>query len=164
MKKIQLGHHHKKKYKNPIMYALVDDEDYERVGQFKWFAMKTGRDYIYAIRSKGKGTVCMHRFIMNTPKDMQTDHINGDTLDNRRSNLRICTKGENLQNQRVRRDNKSGYKGVVFLKSANMYRAQIKKNGKVFYFGQFKEPREAAVAYNDAAKKLHGEFAYLNEI
>lgn len=88
--------------------ALFDDEDYEELSKYKWFITK-----VYASRHSGNKTVYMHREIMKTPENMETDHINGDVLDNRRENLRICTRQENARNIRGISSNTSGYKGVV---------------------------------------------------
>ena len=83
------------------LVAIIDDEDFERVSRYKWVSLKNKRT-VYASRSSdlkgGKKTMYMHRFIMNPPSDMQVDHINGDGLDNRRVNLRVCTQSQNLKN------------------------------------------------------------------
>ncbi len=105
----------------------------------------------------------MHNLIINTPDGMEADHINGNTLDNRRSNLRICTRGQNQRNRRGNLNGTSKYKGVSFKNENKKWVAQIgfKKN---MFIGYYKTEIEAALAYNEAAKKYHGKFARLNKI
>ncbi len=106
----------------------------------------------------------MHRLLLCPPMEMQIDHVNGNKLDNRKSNLRTCTASENQHNQGLQINNTSGYKGVIWIVSRDLWRAQIKINSKQIYLGYFKNPNDAARAYNGAAIKLHGEFACLNKI
>lgn len=103
----------------------------------------------------------MHRLIMNTPEGMLVDHINHDCLDNRKSNLRICTHAENARNKRPVIGT-SKYKGVYWDKTNKKWEAHIRKGKDVKYLGQFKCEKKAALAYNEKAKELFGEFAYLN--
>ena len=143
-------------------FAIVDDEDFERVNQFKWYAHKNCNTY-YADRSVNDNlsSVSMHRFILDTPTDMQTDHINGDGLDNRRANLRICTHAENQRNRSRQSINTVGFKGV-YPDRAGRVRALIMRDGKQIYLGSFLDPISAAHAYDSAAQKYHGDFAQLN--
>ena len=147
-------------------FAIVDDGDYDWLNQWKWCISSGG----YAIRvqhigyfngKKKQKTFRMHRIIMNAPDDMDIDHINGNALDNRRCNLRICTISQNLCNQKKTRG-KSKYLGVDWHKIAKKWRAAIQINKKRYYLGCFISEIDAARAYNEAAKKLHGEFARLN--
>ena len=146
--------------------ALVDDEDYEYLKQSKWYAHNQRDGECYAMGGRGK--IYMHRLIMGTPKGMYTDHINGNGLDNRKENLRVCTNAQNLMNRPKSKINTTGYKGVTISKyrdRINTYiRAQININGKNKFLGFHKTPELAAKAYNKAAIKYHGEFAQLNEI
>jgi len=163
MRKIDIS---TKKY--PDTYTLVDDEDHEHLNQWKWYPKNCrGKIYIYRhawIEDK-KNFLAMHRSIMNPSKDMQIDHINGNTLDNRRSNLRICTASQNLQNQKIRSYNcSSKYKGVCFDKATNKWRAQIMFDKKIKHIGFYKIEEDAARAYNNKAKKWYGEFANLNKL
>lgn len=144
--------------------ALVDDEDYEYLMQWKW-CVKKHRNTIYACRStwiKGEGPgrrEYMHRVIMKTPDDMSTDHINHNGLDNQKHNLRICAGKENNRNRKV----KSKYLGVF--KSGNKRNpvyAKITVNRKQIYLGAFKDEVSAAKAYDRAAKIHYREFAGLN--
>lgn len=107
----------------------------------------------------------LHKLIMNTPDGFVVDHINGDTSDNRRKNLRICTPKENARNTRKPKRNKTGFKGVVFSgKSKKIFKAQIFVDRQCKHLGYFKTAEEAALVYNSNAKKYFGEFANLNII
>jgi len=123
------------------------------------FARRHGNTW-YAARSEGKNQIHMHREIINAPADLQVDHINGNGLDNRRENLRLCTNAENARNRRLSKNNTTGYKGVDL--DANRYRAQIRVGQKFVYLGRFDDPIEAAKAYDAAAREHYGEFARTN--
>lgn len=160
MKKIFLGG----KYGSVIgNYALVDDKDYEWLSRWKWIASREN-GHLYAFRTglsqnKKRGPqLRMHRAILNAPKDKFVDHKNGNGLDNRRKNLRLCTQSQNQMNRGKTVKNTSGYKGVSWVKKDRRWKAQIKVHGKKLYLGQFKTKEEAAEAYKQAAKKYHGEF------
>jgi hypothetical protein len=146
------------------MVANVDDEDYEYLNQWKWQARKSRRDYC-AIRRERRGhgrkvTFYMHRIIMNAPEGVMIDHKNHNPLDNRRSNLRYCDYSQNNANRRSTGSSK--YLGV-HLKNGRPV-AQIKTNNKVLYLGSYNTEEDAALAYNEAANKYHGEFANLNVV
>ncbi len=147
-------------------HTIVDDEDYNSLAQWRW--TNTKRNYVQRViypNGKDKGiTIFMHRVIMNTPKGMHTDHINGNPLDNRRSNLRICTPSNNLGNRKpgIRRACKTTYKGIFFLKEIQKWRAMICVDGKRTHLGVFVSELDAAVAYDNAARRYFGEFARLN--
>lgn len=133
-------------------YVKVDNEDFEKLKDIPWCYTN---GYAY---SGLKGL--MHRYIMNTPEDMETDHINHDTLDNRKNNLRICTRSENMANT-FSRGGSSKYKGVHWVEREKRWYAQLPKNGKTF-LGSFLTEEEAAKAYDKRAKEVYGEFAKLN--
>lgn len=162
MKEIELSQGYK---------ALVDDIDFEHLNQFKW-NVRIVSSTKYAKRSDRYSipkTIQMHRIIMNCPKDMMVDHINGNGLDNRRENLRICTRSNNLMNSnKPKGKNTSKYKGVSKLNYSNKkwkcWRAEIRINRKAIFLGTFKTQKEAALAYNEAAIKYFGKFAKLNEV
>jgi hypothetical protein len=141
--------------------ALVDDGEFEELNKYKWHVLWNGYSF-YAVRSVGKKTISMHRQIMGTPKGMDTDHRDMNTLNNQRFNLRICTGSQNMYNSGKRKNNTSGYKGVTFNKKKRKFQAQIRVPGKRFYLGLFTTPIKAAIAYDIAAKRLHGVFAQLN--
>ena len=107
--------------------------------------------------------VHMHREIVSPPDGFVIDHANGNGIDNRRENIRICTISQNVQNSSRRSDNSSGFKGVGWHKNKK-WRVQIMVNGRVTHVGMFSDIVDAAKAYNDAAVKCFGEFAKLNEI
>ncbi len=150
--------------------AIVDDEDYEELSQFKWFAQKEPCTYYAARRIYlGNGaknpkqkTIRMHRLLMNAKKKQEVDHINGNGLDNRKSDLRLCTHSENARNRRLRLGGSSLYKGVYWHKSRKKWQSQIVFNYQIKYLGRYDNEIEAAKAYDYAAKELFGEFALTN--
>jgi len=146
--------------------ALVDDSDFDDLNRVKWFAVKSRNTY-YAMRKCLFGgerhNMQMHRQITSTPCGLQTDHRNGNGLDNRRSNLRICTHSENCQNRRC--DPKkfsSCFKGVHWHKRDRKWYTKIRQNGKQVHLGSFDSEIEAAKAYDRKAIELFGGFACLN--
>lgn len=148
--------------------ALIDAEDAERVNQFKWTAhVKKNRkkQSFYARRSiwgkEKQVTIWLHRFIMNAPKDLQVDHINGNGLDNRKINLRLATNSQNHCNI-PRENNWTGFRGVGRHRGSSKFYARIKKNGKQNDLGVFETAEEAAHAYDKKAVEIHGDFATLN--
>jgi hypothetical protein len=146
-------------------FAKVDDEDYEWLMQWKWHAdwcAGTGSFYVRrSYHALGKCTgIKMHREIMSPPKGLCVDHINRDTTDNRRSNLRICTSGQNIQNSRAKpTGTASKIKGVTRVSSSTKWRARIRVNGTEVHLGCFTNKTAAALAYSVAAKRYFGEFA-----
>lgn len=145
-------------------FVLVDDEDYERVNQFKWCLNGVNYAHRRKPNSKTGETILMHRFILNTPKGKLTDHINYNTLDNRKCNLRIVTKSQNQMNLKPYKNKSSKYKGVSYYKANNNWEVYIKFNNKTYHLGRYKTESEAAIKYNEKAKELFGKFAYLNEV
>lgn len=143
--------------------ALVDADDFDFLMQWKWRAERKGNKWYASTYYNGKG-VGMHRILLGlTSSKIFGDHIDGDGLNNRRSNLRSATLYQNLQNTSCHVDSKYGYKGVD-RRSPNQWRARIQIYGKTIYLGSFKTLELAAQAYNEAAIKYHGEFARLNKI
>lgn len=147
--------------------ALVDDADYLYLNQFKWHIYKQNRNNFYArtviYQNKKRIGIVMHRLLLKCEGKI-IDHISGDGLDNRRSNIRCCTKSENPLNRRININNNSGYKGVSWFKVVKKWRAQIQYKKIVYHLGTYEKRIDAAKAYNEAAIKFHGEFAKLNEI
>lgn len=143
--------------------ALVDDEDFEYLNQFKWLCANGYAIRKISINGKRK-TIWMHRLIMNTPDDMQTDHIHHDPLDNRKENLRICTRQQNGMNRKSNKNSTSKYKGVSWKKREKKWQSYIQINGTSKHLGGFKSEEDAALSYNQAATKYFGEFALLNVI
>ena len=124
MKRIEITHG---------QFALVDDEDFEELCQYKWYIRKNAYTF-YAYRPGRVGnsptTIYMHRQIMKSQKGLETDHIDGNGLNNQKANLRICTKTDNRRNRGMGRNNTSGYKGVDLNKKTGKYRASIQVDGK----------------------------------
>jgi len=151
-------------------YALVDDEDYDFLMQWKWYLSTGGyavrNETVLGIDGKTQTTVRMHRVVNNTPEEMQTDHIDGDKLDNRKANLRSITNEDNCKNQGKisHRKTSSKYKGVCWSKKTNKWYAYIASNGIRKHIGSYSSECEAAKAYNDYAKMVNGEFARLNVV
>jgi len=116
------------------------------------------------IRNGEKTSELLHRRILNAPSGIQVDHRNGDTLDFRRDNLRLCSQYQNQANRGKPVTNTSGYKGVTWAKRENKWHSQITVNGKCRSLGYYKTAREAAIAYNEAASNSLGEFARLNDL
>ena len=141
-------------------FALVDDEDFEYLSQWKWCVDSLG----YAYRSLHPGRVWMHRLINNTPEGFLTDHINGNPLDNRKQNLRTVTQAQNQINRTLQKNSTSGFKGVSWNTRCKKWVSKLYSNRQCIFLGYYKNLLEAVVAYNEAAKKYHGEYAKLNQI
>jgi hypothetical protein len=149
MKEISLSHG---------MVSIVDDEDFEYLNQWRWTYTYNG-----AVRFDTNHIIIyMHRFIMKTPKGMETDHINHNRLDNRRENLRICTIAENQHNSLKHVDNTSGFKGVCWDKNRKRWYARISMGYYRKNLGRYLNVEDAARAYDDAARKYYKEFACTN--
>ncbi|MBN1124647.1 MAG: HNH endonuclease [Sedimentisphaerales bacterium] len=141
-------------------FAMVDPCDYAELSRYSWKVI--GRENtFYAFRWEGNRRVFMHRQIANASIDRQVDHIDHDGLNNTRANLRLCTQAQNVYNMRPRLGT-SKYKGVSFDKRHSRWRAQIQHQGVKFGLGYFSRETEAAKAYDQKARQLFGEFAYLN--
>lgn len=150
--------------KGEQLIAFIDDEDFELVNQYKWVAGgKSPADrswfYAYASNHSGKENILMHRLVMNAKQGVFIDHRNRNRLDNQKGNLRFCTRSQNMMNQVKRTSRK--YKGV-YPSGKNGFRVLIGVNYKLTSVGSYKTEFEAAKAYDEAAIRLHGEFASLN--
>jgi len=147
-------------------FALVDDEDYLRVSALSWHlrvlsnGVELVRNGVHVVRNGRRTTrhILLHRFILGAARGAIIDHANGDGLDNRRANIRICSHRQNTQNRRPHKGRI--YKGTRLC--GRRYGAQIYVNGKTKRLGSFSTEIEAALAYDTAAKQFFGEFARLN--
>ena len=149
-------------------FAKIDVEDYDKVKGY-WWSLSTKRGFTQYAQahsshdSKSRLHLSMHRVILGLTDTGLVDHINGDGLDNRKSNLRIATTQENAFNQKSNRGS-SKFKGVSFRKDNNLWRAYVTKDGKRTYLGDHATEIDAAMAYNKAASQLFGEYARLNNV
>lgn len=144
-------------------YAVVDDDDYNLVSPYRWYYLKGGyaRAEIFD-GSKQRKRILMHRLILNASDGDVVDHINGNGLDNRKSNIRICTFTQNGQNRRPNINSSSTYKGVSFHRKHNKWTARIRVNGRLINIGLFESEIDAARAYDIMAIKHFGEYANIN--
>lgn len=150
-------------------FALVDDEDFDVLNKFKWCCNNWGYAMRNIQRNGIKSAIIMHREIMNTPKGMDTDHIDHNKLNNQKNNLRICTRRENQRNRKKNVNGTSKFKGVYATTEHGYkyYVSHIIVTGKRLFktFPQTPEGEiEAAKWYNEQAEKHHGEFALFNQI
>ena len=144
--------------------AIVDDEDLERLNEFKWHVIRSGKTG-YAVRTRNRRRVWMHREILRTVGEV--DHVNGIGTDNRKENLRSCTRSQNCANRRKLQGCVSKFKGVHWhgygwiarLQKRDLSGRQDKRS-----LGVFQTQEEAALAYNKAAQETYGDFALLNEV
>lgn len=158
MKKIQLA--------NNKGVALVDDEDYKWLNDYKW--------HLRDIKIMNAGTKIkidgkwfekrMHHFLVDVPEGFEVDHIDRNGLNNQKSNLRVVTHSQNMMNRNSFKGSSSKYKGVCWHKQCKKWFAQIVLNKKHYYLGLYENEIDAAKAYNKRAKKLHGKYVNLNKV
>lgn len=171
--------------------SLIDDDDYERVAQYHWLVRKRERRGVFygfdAVRSfwlsgphpkngkvfsysrKGKlynmnghyERIFLHRFILHAPEGMIVDHIDGNSLNNQKSNLRLCSTSQNNMNSKLRKSSNSGFRGVTWDTQTNKWRATITQNHKMKNLGRFTELKDAILARQQAEKEAFGDFARL---
>jgi hypothetical protein len=143
--------------------AIIDAADFEWLSQWNWFAMRNTRaESFYAARKKNGKIWGMHCEVLGCGPGEEGDHWSHDTLDNRRSNLRLCSRAQNQHNRRKARRNQSGFKGVCFVARRSKYLSQIRVASKHVFLGLFDFAEDAARAYDAAARKFFGEFALVN--
>jgi len=153
-------------------FALVDDEDYDFLSKLKWNTNRKPDGTCYAVYGRRAKTKTPHlKMHIQITKHHNThiegmfvDHINGNGLDNRKSNLRVCTPRQNSYNAKISKNNKSGFKGVSWFRRDKKWRAYIAVGGSQIHLGYFINKTEAALAYNKAAEKYFGKFAKTNEV
>jgi|SRR5581483_328543 len=155
---------------NKGLFAIVDEADFEELSKWKWHAHWSASKQAYYVRRRvriGGGKrkhIFLHRQLMCALSGLDVDHKNGNPLDNRRENLRICTRSQNSYNRGPQRDNTSGYKGVKWNKANSRWSSNIGVNGKRVFLGYFLDKKDAAAAYDRAAALHHGEFAQPNKV
>ena len=149
----------------------IDTEDWDKIKQYRWgvsFEDKINNYYIKTVYPGEKGqriNAQLHRLILGlTDIKIEVDHIDHNTLNNTKKNLRSCAHTKNVQNKRIYKNNTRGFKGVHWNERSKKWVSRIQCNGKRIALGYFKNINDAARAYNAAALKYHGEFAYLNPI
>lgn len=138
-------------------FALVDDEDFKWLNQWKW-CFAGG----YAVRSCNGKTVYMHRVIMSVPKDKEVDHVDGNKLDNRKFNLRLVTHQQNIFNCSSHKNSTSKFRGISWEKGKNRWRGDIQIDGHNIFLGYFQKEIDAAKVWNEKAKELFGEYVKVN--
>lgn len=146
----------------------IDDEDLDRVLEYNWRRIINGKSghiyfgvYYHEKNTAGQRKtkiLYLHRLLLNAPTGMEVDHISGNVLDCRKSNLRLCSHAKNCRNQKMNSDNVSGHKGVSWCKAGNKWRADIRLNGKLIYLGLYDNLKEASEAYNKKSQELFGEY------
>jgi hypothetical protein len=141
--------------------ALIDKEDLDKVKNYGWYATydKIGKTFYATTRTHGT-RIRMHRLILNAKEGQVVDHSDHNGLNNRKSNIRLCTQSQNCMNKRGQSNNSSGYKGVSYHKRKNKYQAMIMINRKQMYIGSFCTASEASEAYQKKAQELFGSFYY----
>lgn len=132
-------------------FTIIDNEDFDWLNQWKWHLSAKG----YAVRKPGKSAIFMHRLINKTPSGFQTDHINRNKLDNRKTNLRTVTNQQNHFNMPLQKSNKTGNAGVCWDKQRKKWLAQIMFNNKSFHLGRFTNIKEAILARKKAERIYH---------
>ena len=150
--------------------TLVDDEDYKYLKKMKWYVLiqPNGRKYAIAngwdfIKHK-RFSIRMHRVITKATKGKDVDHLNSNGLDNRKCNLRLCSRSENLGRKRVFIKKTSKFRGISYDKNRDKWKARIRFNKKQVFIGRFSSENEAAEAYNYKSASLSKEYAILNEV
>jgi hypothetical protein len=148
--------------------AVIDASDVQLVAGSNWYA-KRGRNTIYAIRAVYVGdqkstSEHLHRIILGAQQGVQVDHIDGDGLNNRRANLRAVSASENAMNQRLRKNNTSGHRGVSYCAARNKWIAQIQAFNNYYHLGKFETKEEAIIAYMRASAELHEEFGEASRV
>jgi hypothetical protein len=167
-RKLKYGYIFRRIFLGDGIYTIVDEDVFYRLSHYKWHLKGCKANKFYAIADVKIGpgrtrVVSLHREIMNNPKGFIVDHLNNNSLDNRKDNLRPATRSQNRQNAPKRKKNASSqFLGVSFHKEEKKYRARISIKGKRIHLGKFDNEIDAAKAYDAAARKYYGEHARVN--
>lgn len=144
--------------------TLVDDRDFRSLSSHKWYVSRNGYVYRPTERHENgkaiKSADYLHRVVMGAPSGMVVDHINGNKLDNRKSNLKVVTQSENNMNAKMTSRNTSGIRGVSWSKHYQRWVPRIAVRGKEIYLGRYKTKEEAARVYEQASREYHGEYSF----
>ena len=143
-------------------YAVEIDDDCEEIVRGHHWAIydsRTTPDHPYVWTTIGNKMTALHRVIMGNPTGMHVDHRDGNPLNNRRDNLRLCTRSQNKANSKLYRNNRSGFKGVIEVPGRRKWQASIYRDRRQIYLGRFSTPEQAHEAYKAAAVEIYGEFA-----
>lgn len=145
-------------------FIVVDPEDAHLVLRHSCYVKNDHSDRVqYVMLNRQGRTLLLHRLIMNALKGIEVDHIDGNGLNCCKDNMRLCSRSDNAKNRRGNKNKKScSFKGVFWAKDKKRWRAKIKSDNKTYHLGYLDDPREAALAYDHAARELHGEFAVTN--
>ena len=150
------------------MESIIDSEDYDKIKGYTWYAANVNKGFRPRAQKITNGKCkffYIHRLVMDCPDNMIVDHINGDPMDNRKINLRICTYAENCKNRKkTKSKTASSYRGVTWHKRDRLWHARITVNGSVIFIGCFDSEMNAAMARDKAELKYFGEFAKPNFI
>jgi len=166
-RRVRYGYRFRKIKLKKGKFAMVDPEDYERLSRYKWHLSSENSTYyaqrsFYRKKTKSTGTTGMHREVLRVPAGFCVDHINRNTLDNRKANLRCATASENSRNRRPYKNVSSKYRGVSFNRQLGKFMVFIGCNRENIYLGCFDDEIAAAKVYDAAVEKYHGEFGILN--
>jgi hypothetical protein len=145
--------------------VIVDPEDVLRISlSGPWRPHRGSRKqyFVHSMPRPKHENILLHRFLVSAPDGMDVDHINGNTFDNRKENLRICTHSENQKNQKLRINNTSGAKGVSYDKRKKKWRPRITVDGKELFLGYFERLEDAKEAYKHASKTHHGAYGRIS--
>lgn len=142
-------------------FTIVDDDLFEFLNQYKWHYQFGYAKRMIRVNGQRKA-LHLHRFIINAPNHLQVDHINGDSLDNRRENLRLCSQKDNAKNRSMSKNNKSGFPGVYYYEKYGKYCAQATVNGSKKTLGYFDTKEEAFEARQEVVKEHYKSFAPVN--
>jgi hypothetical protein len=147
-----------------IKEVLIDSEDYDKIKNKRWCVSYDSKAKEFYVKDTNNIYGFLHRFILNAKKGMEVDHINHNTLDERKENLRQCNRFENARNSKISRCNTSGYKGVCYNNKRKKWASYIYYCRKRLHIGYYETQKEAALHYNHYAQMLHGEFSCLNKL